>query len=96
MLYFLPLAGTYKDGLPLDKILDPDVRSLVEVISHFLEISHGGRSKQIHGHIFYPIFKWLTQKAPMNWAIMVQEEIMKGLKSTKTLITFGPQLTKVI
>jgi hypothetical protein len=27
---------------------------------------------------------------------MVQEELLKGLKSAQTLISFGPQLTKVI
>ena len=32
----------------------------------------------------------------MNWATMVQEELLKGLKSAQTLISFGPQLTRVI
>ena len=26
MPYFQPLVGTYKDGLPIDKIVDPDIR----------------------------------------------------------------------
>ena len=96
MPYFQPLVGTYRDGLPIDKIVDPDIRQLAQIISHFLELSRGVRVKQIHGRFFYPIFKWLAQGEPVNWATMVQEELLKGLKSAQTLISFGPQMTKVI
>lgn len=96
MPYFQPLVGTYKDGLPLDKIVDPNIRSIAQIISYFLELSRGVRNKQIHGRFFYPIFKWLAQGEPVNWATMVQEELLKGLKFAQTLISFGPQLTRVI
>jgi len=69
--YFQPLVGTYRDGLPIDKIVDPDIRQLAQIISHFLELSRGVRVKQIHGRFFYPIFKWLAQREPVNWATMV-------------------------
>ena len=71
MPYFQPLVGTYRDGLPIDKIVDLDIRQLAQIISHFLELSKGVRVKQIHGRFFYPIFKWLAQGDLVNWATMI-------------------------
>ena len=45
MPYFQPLVGTYRDGLPIDNIVDPDIRQLAQIISHFLELSRGVRAK---------------------------------------------------
>ena len=56
--YFSDILGTSRDGLPLEKILSADIKSLARVIAHVLEVSRFERLNQIHKRFFYTIHMW--------------------------------------
>ena len=46
--YFQGLVGKNKDGYPLEKIIDNDIRLAAQAISLFVELFRAERGRQIH------------------------------------------------
>ena len=80
MPYFQPLVGTYKDGLPIDKIVDPDIRHLAQIISHFLELSRGVRVKQDPWEVFLPHLQMVGSKGASELGHHGPGRVAKGIK----------------
>ena len=94
--YFQGLVGRNKDGYPLEKIIDNDIRLAAQAISLFVELSRAERGRQIHARFFYGIVKHLEGEGPNDWVTPMLDELFKGFKSAKAFIAYGPQLTKIV
>ena len=65
--YFQGLVGKNKDGFPLEKIIDNDVRLVAQAITLFVELSHVERGRQIHARFFLDIVKHLEGEGENDW-----------------------------
>ena len=94
--YFQGLFGKNKDGFPLEKIIDNDVRLVAQAITLFVELSHVERGRQIHARFFLDIVKHLEGEGENDWVTPMVDELFKGFRSAKAFIAYGPQLTRMV
>ena len=65
--YFQGLVGKNKDGFPLEKIIDNDVRLVAQAIALFVELSRARERPQIHARFFLGIVKHLEGEGENDW-----------------------------